>query len=453
MSNQKTSEEMNRRNFLHSAAAAGAGLAFSPMVLGQAGGKKTDDINVGLLGCGAQGQVLMNACLQIPGIRFKAVCDIWTAWNQKRVSRILKAYKHVNNTYVDYKEMLDKEKDLDAVIIATPDFWHSEHTVACLEAGLHVYCEKEMSNTLEGARKMLEASKKTGKLLQIGHQRRSNPRYIHCYEKLINGAKLLNKITCINGQWNRSKAACEDLGFPKNAVIEQDTLKKYGFDSMQQFRNWRWYKGLGGGPIVDLGSHQIDIFSWFLGTNPKTVMASGGIDYWKGHDWYDNVMAIYEYDVGGQTVRAFYQTITTNSSQGYFETFMGDEGTLLISEAAGRGTIYREAWLPAQNWEKWVKMGYIKVPPEEKEEEKPAGESVLDVRETPKPPSYDLPVTMDNKLYHQPHLENFFDAVRGKVKLNCPAEIGYETAVTVLKVNEAVAAGRKLEFKPEEFEV
>jgi len=349
--------------------------------------------------------------------------------------------------------MLDKEKDLDAVIIATPDFWHSEHTVACLEAGLNVYCEKEMSNTLEGARKMLDAAKKSGKLLQIGHQRRSNPRYIHCYEKLINGAKLLNKITCINGQWNRSKAACEDLGFPKNAVIEQDTLKKYGFDSMQQFRNWRWYKGLGGGPIVDLGSHQIDIFSWFLGTNPKSVMASGGIDYWKGHDWYDNVMAIYEYDVGGQTVRAFYQTITTNSSQGYFETFMGDEGTLLISEAVGRSTIYREAWLPAANWEKWVKMGYIKVPPEEEKEEKPAGEGVLDVRETPKPPSYDIPVTMDNKLYHQPHLENFFDAVRGKAKLNCPAEIGYETAVTVLKVNEAVAAGRKLEFKPEEFEV
>jgi len=425
----------------------------SPMVLGQAGGKKTDDINVGLLGCGAQGQVLMNACLKIPGVRFKAVCDIWTAWNQKRVSRILKAYKHANNTYVDYKEMLAKEKDLDAVIIATPDFWHSEHTVACLEAGLNVYCEKEMSNTLEGARKMLDAAKKSGKLLQIGHQRRSNPRYIHCYDKLINGAKLLGKITCINGQWNRSKAACEDLGFPKNAVIEQETLKKYGFESMQQFRNWRWYKGLGGGPIVDLGSHQIDIFSWFLGTNPKTVMASGGIDYWKGHDWYDNVMAIYEYQLGDNTVRAFYQTITTNSSQGYFETFMGDEGTLLISEAAGRGTIYREAWVPAENWEKWVKMGFIKEPVEEKEEEKPAGEGVLDVRETPKPPSYDIPVTMDNKLYHQPHLENFFDAVRGKAKLNCPAEIGYETAVTVLKVNEAVAAGRKLEFKPGEFEV
>ena len=453
MNNQKTDKKIDRRSFLRSTAAAGAGLAFSPMVLGQAGGKKPGDVNIGLLGCGAQGQVLMNACLKIPGIRFKAVCDIWTAWNQRRVSRILKAYKHVHNTYVDYEEMLDKEKDLDAVIIATPDFWHSKHAVACLEAGLNVYCEKEMSNTLEGARKMLDAAKKSGKLLQIGHQRRSNPRYIHCYDKLINGSKLLGRITTINGQWNRSKTACEDLGWPKNAVIDQPTLGKYGFDSMKQFRNWRWYKGLGGGPIVDLGSHQIDIYSWFLGTNPKAVMASGGIDYWKEHDWYDNVMAIYEYQVGDHTVRAFYQTITTNSSNGYFETFMGDEGTLMISEASGRGTIYREAWVPAQNWEKWVKMGYIKEPPEEEKEEAPAGDAVLDVRETPKPPSYDIPVTMDNKPYHQPHLENFFDAVRGKGKLNCPAKIGYETAVTVLKVNEAVAAGRKLEFKPGEFEV
>jgi predicted dehydrogenase len=151
-------------------------------------------------------------------------------------------------------------------------------------------------------------------------------------------------------------------------------------------------------------------------------------------------------------VRAFYQTITSNSSKGYFENFMGDEGSLEISEASGRSSIFREAHVPATEWEKWVKMGLIKEPAKQEEEE-PAGDAVLDVRESPKPPSYDIPVTMDNKTYHQPHLENFFDAVRGKAKLNCPGEIGYETAVTVLKVNEAIAAGRKLEFKPGDFEV
>jgi len=441
-------EKIDRRNFLRSSAAIGAGLFVAPKILAQTSVSKNDEINVALLGAGAQGQVLIDSCLKIPGLRFKAVCDIWTAYNQKKVSRLLKKYRHENNTYVDYQDMLDKEKDLDAVMIATPDFWHAEHAIACLQKGLHVYCEKEMSNTLEGARKMVKAAKETGKLLQIGHQRRSNPRYRHCYEKIIKEANLLNRITTINGQWNR--AAREDLGWPKKAPIDQATLEKYGFKSMQQFRNWRWYKGLGGGPIVDLGSHQIDIFSWFLETNPISVMASGGTDYYDKatHEWYDTVLAIYEYKTKQQTVRAFYQTITTNSSQGYFETFMGDKGTLQISESAGRGSVYRESSAP--EWDKWVKAGILKAPVEE---EKPETGAVLDVRETIAPPAYDIPVTMGDKKYHQPHLENFFNVVRGKEKLNCPAEIGYETAVAVLKVNEAVEAGKKLKFKADEFHV
>jgi len=449
MDNQETKKGIDRRSFLQSTAAVGAGLAMSPMVLGAASGG--DDLNIGLLGCGSQGQVLMNACRKIPGIRFKAICDIWKAYNQKRVSGILRAYKHEHNTYEDYQDMLASEKDLDAVIVATPDFWHSPHAIACMEAGKHVYCEKEMSNTLEGARKMAETAKKTGKLLQIGHQRRSNPRYRHCYDKLITEAKLLGQITTVNGQWNRSKTACEDIGWPKKAEMDAATLAKYGFKTMQQFRNWRWYKGLGGGPIVDLGSHQIDIYSWFLGTNPKSVIASGGVDYWKGHDWYDSVMVIYEYETKAGIVRAFYQTITTNSAKGYFETFMGDEGTLEISEASSRGSVFREAWVSADSWEKWVKLGYINAPVEEKEEE--TSDTVLDVRESPKPPSYDIPVTMGGKAYHQPHLENFFDSIRGKAKLNCPAKIGYETAVTVLKVNEAIAAGKKLDFTESDFAI
>lgn len=444
-------EGINRRNFLFSTAAAGAGLVLSPQVTAQAGGKNKDTINVAILGCGAQGQVLLDACLamQDPNVRFVAVCDIWKAYNLKRVSRLLKAYKHPNNAYVDYQEMLEKEKDLDAVIIATPDFRHSEHTVACLKKGLHVYCEKEMSNTLEGARVMVKAAKESGKLLQIGHQRRSNPRYIHCYEKLINESQLLGRITTVNGQWNRS--AKPDLGWPKRAAMDQGTLEKYGFRNMLQFRNWRWYKGLGGGPIVDLGSHQIDIYNWFLNAKPKTVMASGGTDYYekKTHEWYDTVMAIFEYETKEGIVRAFYQTITTNSSQGYFETFMGDKGTLQISESASRGNVYREPTAP--EWDKWVKMGIIKE--SNKEEKKAEEETVLDVRETLAPPAYELPVSMGKKKYHQPHLENFFAAVRGQAKLNCPAEDGYESAVTVLKVNEAVEAGRTLSFKPEDFKV
>jgi predicted dehydrogenase len=451
MEDQNANERIDRRRFMSSAAATGAGLAFSPMMFGQTGAdKKSDDINVALLGAGEQGQVLMTACLKIPGIRFKAVCDIWEKYNRKRVSRMLKAYRHEHNTYTDHKEMLDKEKNLDAVIVATPDFWHADHTVDSLNTGLHVYCEKEMSNTIEGARKMVQAVKKTGKLLQIGHQRRSNPRYIFCFENLIKEAKLLGQITAINGQWNRR--ASEPLGWPKNAPIDQATLKKYGYKSMHQYRNWRWYKGLGGGPIVDLGSHQIDVYNWFLQANPKSVIASGRTNYYdkKTHEWYDTVMAIYEYEFAQGGVTAFYQTISTNSNNGYFESFMGTDGTLIVTEyPVSRCGIYPEKRVDERTWDKWVRKGYLRKT--EGLDQPESEETVGEIRvPSPTPPKYEMMVKM-NKLVHQPHLENFFDAIRGKAKLTCPAEIGYETAVAVLKVNEAIEAGRKLEFQQGEF--
>jgi predicted dehydrogenase len=315
--------------------------------------------------------------------------------------------------------------------------------------------------------------------LQIGHQRRSNPKYRFAKENIIDkklhmkkgnlnstGSKdkdieldssLLGQITTINGQWNRGAKACRDLGWPKGTDIAPATLKKYGFKNMSQFRNWRWYKGLGGGPIVDLGSHQIDIYSWFLGeAMPKSVMASGGVDYWKGHEWYDNVMAIFEFDSKAGPVRAFYQTLTTTGSGGYFERFMGVNGTLEISEdprffKAGR----QPKLLHDKSWEPWIDSGLITKDP--KPPKKKTG-AVADSRSSP--PLIPYTVSSDSfkdqmKLpYHAPHLANFFDAIRdSKVKLNCPAEIGYHTAVMVHKVNEAVEARKTLDFKKEDFHV
>ena len=450
MSEKIIENKMPRRKFLEISAATGAGIGLVNVSRGLAQANNSNDLKVAILGCGSEGMVLMNAALKIPNVRFTAVCDIWEKWNLQRASRTLQKFGHKGTPYVDYKEMLTKETDLDAVLIATPDFWHAEHTEACLNAGLDVYCEKEMSNTLAGARRMVEAQKRTGKLLQIGHQRRSNPRYIYSYEKIIKN-KIFGRITSMNGQWNRSVSP--DIGWPKKYAIDPGTLKKFGFKNMHQFRNWRWYKGLGGGPIVDLGSHQIDIFAWFAQANPSAVMASGGTDYFDKatHEWYDTVMAIYEYQTASGPVRAYYQTLTTNSSEGYFENFLGDQGTLQISESGGRGGVYREGNNPATpDWGKWVSTGILMAP--EEEETKKDAKAVLDVRETVQPPVNKLPVEL-NDPYHQPHLENFFNTVRGHGTLNCPVEIGYETAVAVLKVNEAIEQGKKLYFKPEEFHV
>ena len=95
---------------------------------------------------------------------------------------------------------------------------------------------------------------------------------------------------------------------------------------------------------------------------------------------------------------------------------MGDQGTLLISESGTRGAAYREPTAP--EWDKWVSLGYLKAPVGE--QKKPQADAVLDVRETLAPPSHELPTKFDDP-YHKPHLENFFNAIRGKEKLNCPA--------------------------------
>ena len=143
--------------------------------------------------------------------------------------------------------MLDKEKELDAVVIATPDFWHAQHAIDCLKAGKHVYCEKEMSNTLEGARSMV--------------RRRSARRASSC--RSATSADRI-RATCTATTSCSAKRSCSggsspstasgtarvtpDLGAPDRYAIPQARLTQYGFKDMHQFRNWRWYKGKGGGP-------------------------------------------------------------------------------------------------------------------------------------------------------------------------------------------------------------
>ena len=453
--------ELTRRDFLSTGLKLGAAVLVAPYVArAQTPTAGRASLNVALIGCGEQGRVLLNAALKIPDIRFQAVVDIWP-YNRTYGERLLKKFGHDARPFEDYREMLSAVPDLDAVIVATPDFMHAEHTNACLHAGKHVYCEKLMANTVTNARSMVLAARETGKLLQIGHQRRSNPRYQHAREKIINEAKLLGRITNINGQWNRSVS--DDLGWPEKYALPEAVLHKYGFANMHEFRNWRWFKSYAGGPISDLGAHQIDVFNWFLGANPGSVIAGGGADYYTTHEWYDNVMTIYEFPTAAGMVRAFYQVLTTTSAGGgYMEYFMGTEGSLKMSENPAYTKLFREARAP--EWDQWVQRGFIRKPgtPEEGAEKllpwekprpkfgAPARTSVVDVRETASLSSWDMPVTLD-KAIHQPHLENFFDSIHGRAKLNCPAESAFATAVTILKVNEAVAARQMLKFAPADF--
>ncbi len=431
-----------RRDFLASAAGAAAA-AMAPRVLSaQAASSGSNTLNIALIGAGDQGRGrLMIPCLKIPNLRFRAVCDIWK-YHQKYASNILKKYKHPVNVYEDYRELLANENDLDAVIIATPDWVHAEQTVACLEAGLHVYCEKEMSNSLRDAADMVLAARKAKKLLQIGHQRRSNPRYLHAL-KMIEKDKILGRLTHTFGQWNRTRLM--ERGWPDKYTMDETKLEKYGYGSMFRFRNWRRYRKYSGGSIADLGSHQIDVFNWYVGAPPNAVQASGGTDHYDKIEWYDNIMAIYEWNTRDGTVRGFYQQLNTTSHDGYYETIMGDEGSLDISEHPSfQSRIFREPTAKKRQWEDEA----------EKVEKGDRDAIALKVGETTnKDAKVEKMIANLNKPVHQPHLENFFDAILGRDKLNCPGEIGYETAVTVLTTNRALTEGKILKFKPEDFRV
>ncbi len=445
----------SRRDFLSKTAGGlTAGLVLgAPNLLRAAESASSDDIHIALVGFGKQAEVLFASLKNIPGLRFQAVCDISkNRINQYRSNSRGMANCEGTKFYENIDDMLATEKGLDAAIVSTPDFWHSPHTVKCLEAGLHVYCEKMMANTIEGARDMVKAMEKTGKLCQIGHQRRSNPRYRYTLNKLINGQKICGQITNANAQWNRSLNASMDIGgakIAKSIIVPDDILKRYGFKDMHQYLNWRVYRDLSGGPISDLGAHQIDVFNWFLGTVPKRVYASGGNAFFKEREHFDNVMCIFDYDTPQGEVRAFYEVLTTTSyGGGFFESFMGTEASIKISEIASSSAIYREASAPP--WDDLINDNYlIKQPAPPKPE---ASADAVKSYASAAPEIFDLPGDF-GKPAHQPHLENFFAAVRGQAKLNCDARHAFESEAPIFWVNPSARERRPIDLTSEHLSV
>src|ERR1035437_2158068 len=185
---------LNRRDFIAATAVAGAGMLLNSCKSDS--GKKTaavkssslNTINIALIGYGEEGKVLLESILNIEGVRLVALCDIWN-YHLDQGARYLQKIGNEVRTYENYEDLLAKEKDLQAVVIATPDFCHAPMTNTCLKAGLHVYCEKMMSNTIDGGPPVVKPRRKTEKLLQIGHRRRTTPRYFSTLTRLLQEAQ------------------------------------------------------------------------------------------------------------------------------------------------------------------------------------------------------------------------------------------------------------------------
>ncbi|MDR1498183.1 MAG: Gfo/Idh/MocA family oxidoreductase [Puniceicoccales bacterium] len=499
---------LNRRRFLATSALAGAGLVLAPRNLNAQNATVPSNrtlgnaINIAIVGAGAQGQVLFESLFAIAregqiSFRFKAVCDVWAnalvpflkrAENNGRVQATnkvtglpatdesgLPVYKPNKLSsyypageikgYRDIGEMLSAEKDLDAIFVATPDHWHARHSIMGLEAGKHVYCEKMMARTVDEARQMVLTAQKTGKLLQIGHQRRSNPNYRYFRDILLGKYNLLGDVTNASGQWNRSINNSRDIalssGLARSIDRNKALLKKVEMANAHEFRNWRWFKAYSNGPISDLGAHQIDIFNWVFG-RPRSVIAAGGNDYYsvprrgyKPREWYDNVMCIFDYDKipgrpPGEVARAYYQVLTTTSNGGgYFETFMGDRGSLKISEVPGNIKAFAEDDAKPY-FEYLVKLGAL-VPGAPAP--KPPSDGIADSRTTPPPEGFELTSRLGQKTAHQFHIENFLRTIRGDAgeTLNCDGAHAFESEAPIFRINEAVEKGTRIFFTDDDF--
>ncbi|HOS92192.1 MAG TPA: Gfo/Idh/MocA family oxidoreductase [Armatimonadota bacterium] len=402
----------------------------------------------GLIGCGGQGRVaLMGSAKRIPGVQFVGVCDI----RQENLDRAKEQAGEGAQTFTDYREMINN-LEMDAVIVATPLTLHRDITVAALEKGLPVFCEKCMAYTVDQCKDMLRAQQAAGKTLQIGHHLRYHPLYHHAKKAFI-GTGLLGDITAVYGQWNRNADW-------RRQVSEADAAGDYtawGFDTPERLVNWRLYKDLSGGLTTELAGHQIDVVNWMLDATPSAVTGVGGIDHWKdGRTVPDNIHLTFEYPNG---VKFDYQALTTNAFSMFgsecFEMIKGTKGTLVLTHLWGgplksKGWFFlekgvqEELWMDAAHKEKVGENQAIILDCTVTEGTRIAGQpydKLMDNQGNLKKPTYQL------------EFEEFIQSVRENKIPTCDGNVGIRSAAAALLANQAMEEQRRIEFSPDLYEL
>lgn len=300
---------MKRRDFVAKTSMAIAGIS-----VGEACAvylQKTDIVNIGVIGTGDRGSGLIPILNSIEGLQISGCCDVLPF----RLQEGLKKANGKTKAYTDYRALLDN-KDIDAVLIATPFNTHSQIAQDALDAGKHIYCEKTMAKGYSGIKTLVNKASGYKMIFQTGHQYHSSRLYTHVVDLIKNGK--IGKITAVECQWNRNGNWRRPVPNSKD----------------ERAINWRMYKEFSGGLLAELCSHQLDFVNWMLDDVPLKVVGDGGIDYWKdGRETYDNVHMIYTYPNG---VRAKFTCLTSNSKDDYLIKVLGDKGTITID--------YAKAW-------------------------------------------------------------------------------------------------------------
>lgn len=415
-------ERLTRRDFLKGSAAtmAAASVGMTSAAGAEEMSAKVEPVVCGFIGTGSQGQLDLGRLMRVPGVKVAAVCDIYPP-HLKKGMEIAKTLRG----YTDYRWMLER-KDIQAVLIATPLYLHAPMAIEAMQAGKHVFTEKMMAYSIEDAKAMAKTAKETGRILQVGHQRRYNALYNHAYNLVKQG--VLGKITHVRLMWNRN-------GSWRRAVPEP----KY-----ERLLNWRMYREYSQGLMAELGSHLVHVANWYLESTPLSVIGMGGIDYWKdGREVFDNVNVIWEYPGG---IKVYFQSLTTNQFDGCYEQFMGDQGTLVIGSGA---RLYREPRAEELTWGQFA------------HKEKVGGKEaiLLDAGATKRLDEQaanqgeQLSAGDAKKDDYLSEMESFIQCVREGKQPECDAIEGLKSAVSCLLANKAMEEGKKLFFKPEMFTI
>jgi predicted dehydrogenase len=398
-----------------------------------------DKINVAVIGMGIMGNNDISTALKVPGAQMVAACDIYKG----RLERAKELYGKDIFTTQDYREILER-KDIDAVIIATADLWHSRISIDAMNKGKAVYCEKPMVHKINQGHEVIETWQRTKKTMQVGSQRVSSIAYAKARELFKAGE--IGQLSCIEANFDRQDAlGAWEYTMPTDGsptTVDWDRyiagMQKEPYDA-KKFFWWRNYRDFGTGVAGDLFVHLLSGIHVITDSKgPEKIFASGQLCYWKdGRDVPDVMTGIMHYPETTEHP-AFEVMLRVNFISGQGETstvkFIGSEGVLDMGY--GGFTIRHHKMPKAHGIGGWDSFEtYPKAMQDELMKEYNAKYSADDRKENNLPPTnYRTPDGFDE---HAEHFTNFFEGVRtGKPVVEDPV-FGFRAAAPCLAANES----------------
>jgi predicted dehydrogenase len=316
-----------RRRFLaNSVTGVGAGIAAwnslaAARVLGA-----NDRIRVGGIGTGGRAQYLMQLLKKLPGTELVAVCDVY----EPKMLQAAQIGTAETKQYADYRALLDN-REVDAVVIGSPDHWHKQMTIDAVQAGKDVYVEKPISHSIEEGMEMVRAVEASGRVVQTGTQQRSWEHYL-LGKQIVDSGKL-GQINFVYTFWYQNYTRTAEWRDSRNIQADKLDWKKWLGSAREQafapekYIFWRWYWDFGGGALTDLMTHWIDVIQWYMQTPaPMTALTSGN-RYTQSWDCPDTITCVLEYP-NNYTV-TYNGSMASSIDDGGIE-FRGTRGTLKI---------------------------------------------------------------------------------------------------------------------------